>query len=60
MSADIHPVTAADIPGMLPPVERYRIFADIADFDAARAFRFAHGYGERAGFDMLDKAPPQR
>jgi GNAT superfamily N-acetyltransferase len=36
MSAEIRPVAAQDIPALLPLVEQYWIFEDIADFDAAR------------------------
>ena len=36
MNADVRPVTAADIPALLPLVEQYWIFEDIAHFDAAR------------------------
>jgi GNAT superfamily N-acetyltransferase len=36
MSADFRPVTAADIPALLPLVEQYWIFEDIAHYDAAR------------------------
>jgi ribosomal protein S18 acetylase RimI-like enzyme len=39
MSAEIRPVAAADIPALVPLVEQYWIFEDIAGFDAARVGR---------------------
>ena len=36
MSAEVHPVAAQDIPALLPLVEQYWIFEDIAHFEAAR------------------------
>ena len=36
MSVDIRPMTSTDIPAMLPLVEQYWIFEDVAGFDAAR------------------------
>lgn len=36
MSADIRPITSKDIPALLPLVEQYWIFEDVAGFDAAR------------------------
>jgi GNAT superfamily N-acetyltransferase len=39
MSADVRPVTAADIPALLPLVEEYWIFEDIAGFDRAAITR---------------------
>lgn len=36
MSAEIRPVTAADIPALLPLVEQYWIYEDIPHYDAAR------------------------
>ncbi|MEX2151336.1 MAG: GNAT family N-acetyltransferase [Steroidobacteraceae bacterium] len=35
----IRPITAADIPGLLPLVEQYWIFEDIAGFDGSRIAR---------------------
>jgi GNAT superfamily N-acetyltransferase len=39
MSEDIRPVTAQDIPALLPLVEQYWVFEDIAGFDPARVGR---------------------
>ena len=39
MSADIRPITSKDIPALLPLVEQYWIFEDVAGFDAARVTR---------------------
>jgi GNAT superfamily N-acetyltransferase len=39
MNAEVRPVTAQDIPAVLPLVEQYWIFEDIAGFDAARVGR---------------------
>jgi GNAT superfamily N-acetyltransferase len=39
MSAEIRPVTAKDIPALLPLVEQYWLFEDIVGFDAARVGR---------------------
>lgn len=39
MNADIRPVTAKEIPALLPLVEQYWLFEDIAGFDAARVGR---------------------
>ena len=39
MTADVRPVTASEIPALLPLVEEYRRFEDIADFDATRIAR---------------------
>lgn len=39
MSTDTRPVTAQDIPALLPLVEQYWLFEDIAGFDAARIGR---------------------
>ncbi len=39
MSADIRPLTAKEIPALLPLVEQYWLFEDIADFDPARIGR---------------------
>ena len=36
MSADIRPITSKDIPALLPLIEQYWIFEDVAGFDAAR------------------------
>ena len=36
MSAGIRPITSKDIPALLPLVEQYWIFEDVAGFDAAR------------------------
>jgi len=36
MSVDIRPMTSKDIPALLPLVEQYWIFEDVAGFDAAR------------------------
>lgn len=36
MSAEIRPLTGKDIPALLPLVEQYWIFEDIAHFDAVR------------------------
>jgi GNAT superfamily N-acetyltransferase len=36
MSVDIRPITSKDIPALLPLVEQYWIFEDVAGFDAAR------------------------
>lgn len=66
MNAEICPATVRDIPALLPLVEQYWVFEDIARFDAARGndragvFYRAHGYGARAGFDILDKMLPDR
>jgi GNAT superfamily N-acetyltransferase len=43
MSAEIRPVAAADIPALVPLVEQYWIFEDIAGFDAARIARELSG-----------------
>jgi GNAT superfamily N-acetyltransferase len=39
MSVDVCPVTAQDIPALMPLVEQYWIFEDIAGFDPARVGR---------------------
>ncbi len=39
MSADIRPVTAQDIPALLPLIEQYWLFEDLAGFDPARVGR---------------------
>ncbi len=39
MSADIRPVTAQDIPALLPLIEHYWLFEDLAGFDPARVGR---------------------
>jgi GNAT superfamily N-acetyltransferase len=39
MSAEIRPVTAKDIPALLPLVEQYWLFEDIAGFDPAHVGR---------------------
>jgi GNAT superfamily N-acetyltransferase len=39
MSTDIRPVTTSDISALLPLVEQYWLFEDIAGFDSARAGR---------------------
>jgi hypothetical protein len=36
MSAEIRPATVADVPALVPLVEQYWLFEDIAHFDAAR------------------------
>lgn len=36
MNAEIRPATAEDAPALLPLVEQYWLFEDIADFDGAR------------------------
>jgi GNAT superfamily N-acetyltransferase len=36
LSADVRPVTAADIPALLPLVEQYWIYEDITHYDAGR------------------------
>ena len=36
MSVDIRPITPKDIPALLPLIEQYWIFEDVAGFDAAR------------------------
>jgi GNAT superfamily N-acetyltransferase len=39
MSAEIRPVTAKDIPALLPLIEQYWLFEDITGFDPARVGR---------------------
>jgi GNAT superfamily N-acetyltransferase len=39
VSDEVRPLRAADIPGLLPLVEQYWIFEDIAGFDATRVAR---------------------
>ena len=36
MSADIRPIASKDIPALLPLIEQYWIFEDVAGFDSAR------------------------
>ncbi len=39
MTSDIRPVIANDIPALLPLVEQYWLYEDLADFDPARVAR---------------------
>jgi GNAT superfamily N-acetyltransferase len=39
MSAEVRPATAADVPALLPLVEQYWVFEDIAHFETARVGR---------------------
>lgn len=39
MTAEVRPVTALEIPALLPLIEEYWRFEDIADFDAGRVAR---------------------
>lgn len=39
MSSDIRPVTTKDIPALLPLIEQYWLFEDVAGFDTARVGR---------------------
>jgi ribosomal protein S18 acetylase RimI-like enzyme len=42
MSADYRPITAMDIPALLPLVEQYWIFEDVAGFEGAAVARELH------------------
>ena len=39
MNADIHAITAKDVPALLPLVEQYWIFEDVAGFESTRVAR---------------------
>lgn len=44
MSTDIRPITSKDIPDLLPLIEQYWIFEDVAGFDAARVTKELQRY----------------
>ena len=60
MSADIRPITSKDISTLLPLIEQYWIFEDVASFDSARVTkelqRFCGRYG--IGYVRADAERP--